>query len=289
MNVDFIVVGPGRSGTSWLFKLLKEHNDILMPKIKETEYFNNNFHKGNGWYHSHYNTSQRSKKIIGEISNMYYCDFKALNRIKEYNPSVKIIFNYRHPLELLYSFIMFGKRRGLAIPSEEYLHTFPYGMLMGSGYTQRLKRGCLSPGDVLSIIDAVKLSKYLESVFNIFKTENVYVLNYENLLHDPKGLASEIFYFLDVKNIETPNLYKKINAVAVPRQKLIASFASSFAYFLRRFGFNRLLTYFHNSNLVKKILFKKEVETNLQFSKYLQNELANENIKIKKLLARTRS
>ena len=53
MNVDFIVVGPGRSGTSWLFNLLKEHNDILMPKIKETEYFNNNFHKGNGWYHSH--------------------------------------------------------------------------------------------------------------------------------------------------------------------------------------------------------------------------------------------
>jgi hypothetical protein len=288
MNVDFIVVGPGRSGTSWLFKLLEEHHHILMPDIKETEYFNNNFHKGDDWYHSHFNSSQRSKKIIGEISNMYYCDFAALKRIKKYNPSIKIIFNYRNPLDLLYSFIMFGRRRGLAISAEKYLHTYPYGMLMGSGYTQRLKKARLSHGDVVSIIEAVKLSKYLELIFNIFRSENIFILNYEDLSNDPAALASEIFYFLGVEDKETSNLYKKINAVAVPRQKSIASFASSFAYYLRRFGFNRQLTYLHNSNFVKKILFKKEVEINFQFSKYLQSDLVNENIRIKKFLDRTR-
>lgn len=36
---DFLVIGPQRTGSSWLFRQLAKHPEILVPKEKETYYF----------------------------------------------------------------------------------------------------------------------------------------------------------------------------------------------------------------------------------------------------------
>lgn len=37
---DFLIIGPQRTGTSWLFSNLRLHHDIMMPHIKEVLFFN---------------------------------------------------------------------------------------------------------------------------------------------------------------------------------------------------------------------------------------------------------
>ena len=73
-------IGVGRSGTTWIYKLLDSHKDISMALGKETNYFNN-FYRTHSidWYQKQFST-QKNYKIFGEVSNNYYfndnADFK---------------------------------------------------------------------------------------------------------------------------------------------------------------------------------------------------------------------
>ncbi len=39
MSLDFLCIGPPRSGTTWLYWMLSRHSQLLMPPIKELRYF----------------------------------------------------------------------------------------------------------------------------------------------------------------------------------------------------------------------------------------------------------
>lgn len=286
MRVDFICVGPGRSGTTWLYELLRGHESVNLPKIKETEYFNNNFVRGETWYHSLFKNEPEKERVYGEISNMYYCDLVALKRIHEYNPAIKIIFCYRKPISLLTSFLNFGLRRGIEVPSEEYLATYPFGMLMGSGYTDRLRSGTLTQGDVVPVLEAVKLCVYLKHIYEIFGSENVFIFEYSSLVNYSHSLPKDIFAFLDLgsKNImEISNI--KFNSTLIPRFRLLASFASSVAFILRKLGLYSILNFLHRSVLVKKIILKNPGTINFTFSAELMKQLQQEEKEIEKLIA----
>ena len=85
--IDFVHIGPGRAGTTWFYNSLKNHSEIAFPCIKETEFFNNNFTKGLTYYQSLF---EQNGKFYGEVSNMYFADRTALERLYNHNPNVKI-------------------------------------------------------------------------------------------------------------------------------------------------------------------------------------------------------
>ena len=85
----FISIGPARSGTSWLYQVLKSHPSISISKVKETEYFNHNYEKGSEWYESFFTKSNQS---IGEISSAYFCEPDVPKRIYKYNYSITYMF-----------------------------------------------------------------------------------------------------------------------------------------------------------------------------------------------------
>ncbi|HAD96803.1 MAG TPA: sulfotransferase, partial [Cryomorphaceae bacterium] len=43
---DFIHIGPGRTGTTYIFKMLGQHPGINLPNEKEINFFNRNYSKG---------------------------------------------------------------------------------------------------------------------------------------------------------------------------------------------------------------------------------------------------
>src|SRR5947209_9079616 len=50
---SFVVIGPPRTGTSWLHDILSKH--ALLPNpTKETRFFDTHFHKGLDWYRAHF-------------------------------------------------------------------------------------------------------------------------------------------------------------------------------------------------------------------------------------------
>lgn len=102
---DFLICGAAKSGTTALYEVMREHENICMSVPKEPNFFRHNFEKGEDWYSecfSHYD----GERLIGEASVSNMVDSKiTTKRIGEFyeNKKPKIIFILRDPVERVYS------------------------------------------------------------------------------------------------------------------------------------------------------------------------------------------
>lgn len=97
----FFVVGPPRTGTSWLHEVLREHTYLPHP-AKETRFFDAHFHRGISWYQAHY-CHARSDRPLGEIAPTYFASAPARERIAHLVPEAKVICIFRNPVERILS------------------------------------------------------------------------------------------------------------------------------------------------------------------------------------------
>lgn len=104
---DFIIVGAQKSGTSSLFSYLNQHPKLLGARQKEINYFNDNlrFHKGKQWYEDFFKSYSKPfrKGLRFEATPEYLYHQKAAERIKTFNPSLKIIIVLREPVKRAFS------------------------------------------------------------------------------------------------------------------------------------------------------------------------------------------
>jgi len=57
---EFFVVGPPRTGTSWLYEMLR--GQVILPRTtKETRFFDTDFHRGLDWYRAHPRSYARTR------------------------------------------------------------------------------------------------------------------------------------------------------------------------------------------------------------------------------------
>ena len=108
----FIIIGPGRTGSTSLYEYFRGINEIQLAKnIKETNFFNFNYDKGIDWYLDFY-SSNDPKPIRGEISNMYIYNPSVAKRIYDHFPDVKIISILRNPYDRLISMYNYKIQKG---------------------------------------------------------------------------------------------------------------------------------------------------------------------------------
>src|SRR5882762_7900481 len=67
---SFFVIGPPRTGTTWLYEVLRDRA-LLPAPTKETRFFDTHFHRGIDWYRSHFPTLPANRRI-GEIAPTYF-------------------------------------------------------------------------------------------------------------------------------------------------------------------------------------------------------------------------
>ncbi len=64
--IDFVAIGPPKSGTTFLQNILVQHPGIFLSEKKEIQFFNHYYDKGIDWYHKHFQDKQQNE-IAGEI------------------------------------------------------------------------------------------------------------------------------------------------------------------------------------------------------------------------------
>jgi hypothetical protein len=116
---DFVVAGVARAGTTTLYNLLKNHNQIYLPKIKETNFFSDvkskdkddyilpkddkEYHtkiiKDWSTYLNLFKNARANEQLTGDISPSYMWDHNSAKRIKNKNDNAKIIITLRSPVE----------------------------------------------------------------------------------------------------------------------------------------------------------------------------------------------
>ena len=96
--LNFVCVGPQRTGSTWLHQHLTQHPAICFPQdVKETMFFDRYYEKGLSWYTAHF-THRGEKQLCGEIAPTYFDVDVVPTRLHQLNPECRIIINLRNPV-----------------------------------------------------------------------------------------------------------------------------------------------------------------------------------------------
>src|SRR5215813_3393291 len=149
---SFFVIGPPRTGTTWLYRVLQGRASLPAP-TKETRFFDVHFHRGLKWYRAHFATSAEDR-AIGEIAPTYFVSGPARDRIASLLPHAKVVCVFRDPVERLLSLYKLKSAYGLIRGSFEQAIERDDEMLNSSRYATNLKfwRNALGTNQVLVMV-----------------------------------------------------------------------------------------------------------------------------------------
>jgi Sulfotransferase domain len=108
---SFFLVGPPRTGTTWLHTILSECA-LLSHPTKETRFFDKHFHRGIDWYRSHYR-KQVNGRMIGEVAPTYFASPDARKRIAQVIPHAKVVCIFRNPVDRVTSLYRLKRAYGM--------------------------------------------------------------------------------------------------------------------------------------------------------------------------------
>jgi Sulfotransferase domain len=207
---DFIVVGPPRTGTTWLDRVLRGH--VGLPReVKETQFFAWNYELGVDWYAKFFRNCDPDQRA-GEIAPTYFDKADARQRIAELIPGCKVVCSLRDPVERLYSQYKTWHRTALVRGPFEY---------------DVMSRRLGADGGYASNVKAWQ---------EICGAENVLVQFYEDLKSSRQSYIDTLCSFIDAPRIElerTEFARRKVNpSEQSPRSLALARVGQQ----LRRWG-----------------------------------------------------
>jgi hypothetical protein len=197
---SFFIVGPPRTGTTWLYEVLKRRA-ILPSPTKETRFFDQHFQRGLNWYLAHFPAS-REKYVMGEVAPTYFVSSAARERIPELIPSAKIVCIFRNPIERVLSLYKLKRAYGMVPWSlEQALHNDPELIESGRYATHfKLWRAALGKQQVLAMIyEDVRRDPqaYLNTITDFIGVPRMALSSFEvRLTHDSEGWTHPRSYFL---------------------------------------------------------------------------------------------
>jgi len=238
----FVGIGPGRSGSTFLFEVLKTHPEIQMAKdTKEINFFNSNYNKGMCWYWRFYDENIPGIKARGEISNTYIYSSSVAIRIKKEIPGARIFSILRDPLERIQSVILFRQRTGqipITLGMDDALNKYP------------------------DIIHSNHYGRLLTPFFDNFSKNQLYIGDYSELKQNTQKFLQDIFTFLGVDPKFSPSImHKKINPTSFPRIHGFSKIIRNGADFLRQNEFYSALSILKRSKILNSLLYKQQTDS----------------------------
>lgn len=183
---DFLIISPGKTGTTWLSQNLNRHPDIFIPKVKEIKYFSSYWRWCDvNWYLRYFEGATHLKK--GEATPSYApLPLHVIGLIRLFMPEVKLIYMMRDPMARAWSQVrheykylpsnFLGYSNFDQIPYQKFIaHFVGFGTLYYGDYLGCLKRW-----------------------LTFFPKEQLFVEFYESIRHNPKQLLTDLFDFVGV-------------------------------------------------------------------------------------------
>jgi hypothetical protein len=210
---NFIIIGAGKSGTTSLYEYLRQHPQVFMSEVKETNFFALEGKEVKAVDDSTEQTEHypwainnlddylalfndvKDEKAIGEVSPMYLYNEQAPENIYNKIPDVKLIAILRQPVERLYSRYMH-----LARENREPSPNFEDALDKNSIWWRRN-----------DLVTEGFYGTYLTRYFNQFKPEQIKVYLYDELRKDEAALVNDMFGFIGVDADFSPTAGEQFN------------------------------------------------------------------------------
>ncbi len=228
---NFLIIGAAKSGTSALYRYLRQHPQIYMSPVKEPHFF--------GYENAPPNTQGpddfvntaitnisdytalfdgvTTEKAIGEASPTYIHLPRAVERIHHYIPNAKLIAILRHPADRAFS---------------AYMHVVRDQRETAVDFAQALqleeKRISRNWGPIWHYKQVGHYYKHLKRYYEQFNTHQIRVYLYDDFSADPIRVLQDIFRFLGVDKTFIPDMRHKANVSGVQKNKFTAILINTF-------------------------------------------------------------
>ena len=207
----FIAVGPPRTATTWLDRVLRGHVG-LPEQTKETHFFTRNYGRGIDWYAKHFRHCL-SEPVVGEICASYFENLQARERIHAHMPGCKIICTLRDPVDRLYSYYKLMRQKGRTeLTFEKALVKHP------------------------QMLDCSRYAFHVRDWQTKFGSENVLVMLNDDLIADSQNYVDCITNFIGISRITltgATDTGRRDNSIeSAPRSAWLADRARKFRFWL---------------------------------------------------------
>lgn len=222
-----LVVGPGRSGSDFLYHILREHPDFSIPEIKEGMYY-----RSPGAFRQAWGLLRgKERKLLCDIANTAYHDpalAPGVERLKEEGWRILVVVLMRNHRDRALSMMRFRRSRGE-----------PSALLGTRRLEDAVVRDRLSP-------------QMLQDIFRM--NVDVLVVEFPALTRGTAGVLDAL-----ASLCATPKFQRiprgSVNESVRPRLIWFSALGHSCAVALRRLGFLRLLQRIKDSALVRSAFF----------------------------------
>tara|TARA_B100000029_G_scaffold492261_1_gene553319 strand:- start:207 stop:1028 length:822 start_codon:yes stop_codon:yes gene_type:complete len=190
-RVDALIIGGQRCASTSIIDFLSNSNQIITPKNNEQLFFfsdkfdsSENYKKYHlSFVYNYFKKFNFKKKFFIEKTPEYCLKSYYLENIYKYNNDIKLIFIFREPYSRIKSTYELYKKQG-------YLNTFDR-FLIDKNHKYNIKEFSL-------------YSKIFKRVFDIFKIENVLIIDFKKINDDITKKEISKFLNIDLTNMVIP-------------------------------------------------------------------------------------
>ena len=223
LKLDFVVVGPQKTATTWLYEVLCNSPKVAFPGyVKETFFWDRHYSdsKVNDYLSGF--RSEAEATVFGEVSPTYFHCEAASERLFRHNPDLKIVILIREPVGRAYSL---------------YLHHLRKGRY-GPGFSNALD-------EYPEIIEASRYKIHVERWLRFFGDANTLLVLQDEIKSKPNKVIDTLVEFLDIDpiSLSEETLSNRVNEASMPRFPLLAKLSTEVAGMLRKFGLYGLIDF----------------------------------------------
>jgi hypothetical protein len=219
--IDFVCIGPQRTGTTWLYESLQQHPRLYVPEaVKETMFFDRRYERGFDWYAQYFSESRHDQRC-GEVASTYFDSPKVPSRVHDVAPQCTIIVSLRHPAERAFSL---------------YLHHLRKGRVRGSlqAAVERKPR----------IIESGRYATHIPRWRSTFGEQQVHFVFLDDIKTQPRAVLDEICQWLGVEPVEWPQqVNEKSNAAKGSRFPWLAKRTEWLTSTLHSYGLHQVVDF----------------------------------------------
>lgn len=181
---DFIILGPQKCATTWMYRCLREHPDVYLPETDEVHYFDMNYHKGEQWYQEFF-ADHDGEPVVGEETPSYIRDEAVAHRLAADLPGAKLLISVRNPMERAHSHYWHEKSKGkISFAFREVFENYD------------LYQNWVVPGFY---------HRHLQRFLDKFPEEQIKLVFFDDLVDDDETFIKDIYEFVGADRDYTPS------------------------------------------------------------------------------------
>jgi lipopolysaccharide transport system ATP-binding protein len=194
-----VIIGAMKCGTTTLNAWLRHHPDVAFSAVKEVHFFDNNYHRGLGWYRSYFPLleSLSGPRCVLEATPAYIQHAALVaERMHEHIPEARLILMLRDPV-----------RRAIS----HYGHRISNGLEKRPIEEALLSEGGWEPGSRNFYKTRGLYAEKLSAFLRYYDRSQVLVLKSEEFFAQPAEVYGLVQSFLGLTHVPLPEDMKARN------------------------------------------------------------------------------